>query len=82
VKTRVRLHLLLQLLAVAVASSLVLVAVGIPLLASRALGPREFLVLVGVGAAAVVAAGAFVLFRWVGRPLDRLLVAEIGRAHV
>jgi two-component system NtrC family sensor kinase len=81
VKTRVRLHLLLQLAALAAASSLVLVAVGIPLLASRALGPREFLLLVAVGAAAVMLVGAFILFRWVGRPLDRLLDAAARLGH-
>ena len=80
-KTRIRLHLLLQLVAVAALSSLVLLGVGMPLLAGRALDHRTFLLLVAAGAAAIVLAGAFVLFRWVGRPLDRLLDAAARLGH-
>jgi signal transduction histidine kinase len=74
VKIWIRLHLFLQLAALAAASALVLVAVGLPLLASRALGPRAFLLLVALDALVVLLVGTLILFRWVGRPLDRLLV--------
>lgn len=80
-KTRIRLHLLLQLTALAAASALALVAVGVPLLASRTLGPREFLLVVAVDALVVLLVGALILFRWVGRPLDRLLDAAARLGH-
>jgi C4-dicarboxylate-specific signal transduction histidine kinase len=75
VKTRLRLHLLLQLSAVAALVALALLAIGIPLLAARSLGPSQFLLLVLVAAGAVLAAGALVLGRGVARPLDRLVEA-------
>jgi C4-dicarboxylate-specific signal transduction histidine kinase len=53
----------------------------VPLLASRSLGPRQFLLLVAADAAVVLLAGAAILFRGVGRPLDRLLgaAARLGQ---
>jgi C4-dicarboxylate-specific signal transduction histidine kinase len=75
VKTRLRLHLLLLLSAVAALVALALLAMGIPLLAARALGPSQFLLLVLAAAGAVLVAGALVLGRGVARPLDRLVEA-------
>ena len=74
-KNRLRLHLLLQLAAVAAVVAAGMIAVGVPLLASRALGPRQFVLLVLVGAAGVVGVGALFLVRSVVRPLDRLVEA-------
>ena len=74
-KTRLRLHLLLQLAAVAAVVTAGLLAVGVPLLAARALGPRQFVLLVLVGAVAVVGVGGLFLVRGVARPLDRLVEA-------
>jgi C4-dicarboxylate-specific signal transduction histidine kinase len=75
VKTRVRLHLLLQLAALAAVSAALLLAAGVPLVAARALGPRQLVLLVAADALALLLVGALILFRWVGRPLDRLLAA-------
>ena len=77
VKTRLRLHLFLQLAAVAAMVAAGLLAVGIPLLASRSLGPRQFLLLVVVAAAVVLGVGALFLVRGVARPLDRLVEAAL-----
>ncbi len=74
-KNRLRLHLLLQLAAVAAVVAAGLIAVGVPLLASRSLGARQFILLVLVGALAVVAVGGLFLVRGVARPLDRLVEA-------
>ena len=74
-KVRLHLHLLLQAAGLAAVSVLLLVSGGLPLLARNALGPREFLLLVALDALVLLAAGAFILFRWVGRPLGRLLDA-------
>ena len=60
-------------MAAAVAAGLL--AVGLPLLASRSLGPRQLLVLAAVASALVLLAGAALLFRGVARPLDRLVEA-------
>jgi C4-dicarboxylate-specific signal transduction histidine kinase len=75
VKIHLRIHLLLLLSAVATGVALALLAIGIPLLAARSLGPSQFLLLVLVAASSVLAAGALVLGRGVARPLDRLLEA-------
>ncbi len=72
---QLRLHLLLQLTAVAAAVAAVLLAVGVPLLAARALGPGQFLALVLLAALAVVGVGGLFLSRGVARPLDRLVEA-------
>jgi two-component system, NtrC family, sensor kinase len=77
VKTQLRLHLFLQLAAVAAVVAAGLLAVGIPLLASRSLGPRQFLLLVLVAAAVVLGVGALFLVRGVARPLDRLMDAAL-----
>lgn len=74
-KTRLRLHLLLLLSAMAAAVAAILLAVGIPLLAARALGPSQFLLLVLVATITVVVVGALFLARGVARPLDRLVEA-------
>ncbi len=76
-----RVQLLVQAAALAAASAAVLLLVGLPLLARRALGPREFLLLAALDAAVVAGLGAAILLRWVGRPLDRLLAAarRLGR---
>jgi two-component system, NtrC family, sensor kinase len=71
----VRSALLLQAAALAVAPTALLLALGLPLAAARALAPPAFALL-----AAAVALGAFLaacalLFRSVGRPLARLLGA-------
>jgi C4-dicarboxylate-specific signal transduction histidine kinase len=81
VRSRLRLHLLLQLAALAAAAAIPLLAVGVPLLARRALGPREFLLLVAADALVVLLAGALILFRWVARPLDRLFLAAGRLGH-
>ncbi|HET9554207.1 MAG TPA: ATP-binding protein [Anaeromyxobacteraceae bacterium] len=75
-KARVRLHLLLQLAALAAVSAALLLAAGIPLVAARAFGPRALVLLVAANSVALLAVGAVILFRWVGRPLDRLLAAS------
>jgi C4-dicarboxylate-specific signal transduction histidine kinase len=74
-KNRLRFHLLLQLAAVAAVVAAVLLAIGIPLLASRSLGPSQFLLLVLAATGALVLAGALFLGRGVARPLDRLVEA-------
>ena len=74
-RSHTRLLLGLQLSALAVLTALVLLAVGLPLLARHALGPHQFTLLVALAALVVLGAGALILFRWVGRPVDRLLEA-------
>jgi two-component system, NtrC family, sensor kinase len=71
----VRSSLLLQAAALAVAPAALLLAIGLPIAAARALTPPVFALL-----AAIAALGAFItacalLFRAVGRPLARLLGA-------
>ncbi len=74
-KARLRLHLFLQLAAVAAVVAAGLLAVGVPLLASRSLGPRQFVLLVLAAAVEVLVVGALFLLRSVARPLDRLVEA-------
>jgi len=75
VRSRTRLHLVLQAAALAALSLLVLLVAGLPLLARRALGPQAFIALVVAHAAALLVVGGWLLVRGVGRPLDRLLDA-------
>jgi two-component system NtrC family sensor kinase len=70
-----RLLLLAVVAALAAASSALLLALGLPLLARRALDPERFGLLVLLSALAVLVLGTLLLFRLVGRPLDRLLHA-------
>jgi signal transduction histidine kinase len=67
--------LLLVAAALAAASSALLLALGLPLLARRALDAERFGLLVALSALAVAGLGALLLFRLVARPLDRLLAA-------
>src|SRR6266545_5317814 len=79
---RIRLTLLAQAAAVAALSAAVLLALGMPLLAAHALGPRAFALVIVVDALAVALAGAAMLSRWVARPVERILAAaaRIGAA--
>ncbi len=70
-----RLLLLLVSAALAAASSALLLALGLPLLARRALDAERFGLLVVLSALAIAGLGALLLFRLVARPLDRLLAA-------
>jgi signal transduction histidine kinase len=75
VRAGVRLILLLQVAALAVLAALALLGASAPLLAARAVGPGALLLLVAVTAVVIVAGGALILFRWVARPVERLLAA-------
>lgn len=71
----VRAALLLEALAMAVTPAALLLALGLPIASARALSPQVFAVVVAVAALlSFFVAGAF-LFRAVGRPLNRLLLA-------
>jgi signal transduction histidine kinase len=78
----VRLVLLLDAAALAAAAAALVLAVGLPLSATRALGPAEVVALAAVAALAAFALGAPLLLRSVGRPVDRLLAAadSLGRS--
>jgi len=70
-------------IAVAAASGAVLLALGLPLLAARALGAERFALLVLLSALVTAGLGVALLFRLVARPVDRLLAAAArlrGRA--
>ena len=71
VRSRTRLHLVLQAAALAALSLLVLLVAGLPLLARRALGPQAFIALVVAHAAALLVVGGWLLVRGVGRPCAR-----------
>ncbi|MBK9516523.1 MAG: two-component sensor histidine kinase [Anaeromyxobacter sp.] len=74
-RLRLRLHLLVIAAAAAATGLAALLVAGLPLLAARALGPGQ-LVALAIGAATLSAlGGAALLFRAVGRPLDRLVEA-------
>jgi signal transduction histidine kinase len=70
-----RLLLLLVAAALGAASSALLLALGLPLLARRALDAERFGLLVVLSGLAVAGLGTLLLFRLVARPLDRLLGA-------
>jgi signal transduction histidine kinase len=70
-----RLLLLAIAAALAAASSAVLLALGLPLLARHALDPGRFGLLVLLSALSVLGLGMALLVRLVARPLDRLLGA-------
>ncbi len=70
-----RLLLLAVAAALAAASSALLLALGLPLLARRALDAQRFGLLVGLSALAVLGLGAVLLPRLVARPLERLFAA-------
>jgi signal transduction histidine kinase len=75
VRTRLRLHLFLIAAAAAATGLATLLVAGLPLLAGRALGPAQLVALAAGASLASLLAGAALLFRWVGRPLDRLVEA-------
>jgi two-component system NtrC family sensor kinase len=81
VRARIRLLLVLHAAAIATAAGAVLVGAGVPFVASRTLGAREFALLAAATVAAALAVGVLVLVRGVARPLDRLLAAaeRLGR---
>jgi two-component system, NtrC family, sensor kinase len=68
-----RLVLLLDVLAAALAGAAVLVGVGAPLAAAGKLGPGQVVLAAAAAAVAVVAVGFVLLMRSVARPVDRLL---------
>jgi C4-dicarboxylate-specific signal transduction histidine kinase len=67
--------LLLDLAAVAAATLVLVLGVGLPLAALGRLGPAALVALAAGGAVAFVGLGAIVLFRAVARPVDRMLAA-------
>ncbi|BDG09030.1 sensor histidine kinase [Anaeromyxobacter paludicola] len=67
--------LALQLVALAAVGPTVLLAAGLPLLSTRALGPAAFTALALGAGIATLAAGSLLLSRAVARPVDRLLAA-------
>ncbi len=71
----VRTALLLQATALAVAPAALLLAVGLPIAAARALTPPVFALVVAVAALGAFVTACALLFRAVGRPLARLLSA-------
>ncbi len=73
-----RLLLLAVAGALAAASSALLLALGLPLLARRALDAQRFGLLVLLSALAVLGLGAALLLRLVARPLERLFAAASG----
>jgi len=77
-----RLALVLQLAAVAAAAVVpVLLGVGLPLAAARALEPWAVIALAAAVTFLFVALGAVVLFRAVARPVDRMLAAAERLGH-
>jgi signal transduction histidine kinase len=71
----VRAFLLLNAVALAAAAAAVLLALGLPLAARRALGPAALGGLAAAVALVVLGLSVALLFRGVARPLDRLLAA-------
>jgi signal transduction histidine kinase len=71
----VRLVLLLDVMAAALAGAAVLVGIGVPLAAAGRLGPGMVGVIAATAAAAVLTVGTVLLERSVARPVDRLLGA-------
>ncbi|HYG67922.1 MAG TPA: histidine kinase dimerization/phospho-acceptor domain-containing protein, partial [Anaeromyxobacteraceae bacterium] len=74
-RPRIRLLLVLQAAALAALAGVVLVVLGVPLAAAGALGARTLVAIALVQVACLVAAGAVILVRWSGRPVERLLAA-------
>jgi two-component system, NtrC family, sensor kinase len=74
-RSAIRLELLVASAALAVASSALLLALGLPALARGRLSPPFFAALVAADALLVVAVAAAILFRVVARPVDRLVAA-------
>jgi len=70
-----RLLLLATAAAMAAASAAVLLVLGLPLLAARALDAERYALVVALSALAGAAVGAVLLLRLVARPIDRLLAA-------
>ncbi len=70
-----RLFLLLQTLALAALSAALLFALGLPLLAGRALSAKAYVVLVAADTVLLAVAGTVLLWRTVARPVERLLSA-------
>lgn len=71
----VRIVLLLDVLAAALAGAAVLVGVGAPLAAAGKLGPGQVVLMAAAAAIAVLGVGAILLVRSVARPVDRLIGA-------
>jgi two-component system, NtrC family, sensor kinase len=74
-RRRLRLVLLLDAAAVAASAAVVLLALGLPLLARRALTPEALGAVVVVAALVATAVGGLLLARTVAGPVDRILVA-------
>lgn len=72
---RLRLLLLLDVAAAGAAGAALLLAFGLPLAARGRVQPREVVLLAAAVAAAGIALGGFLLWRWVGRPVSRILAA-------
>jgi signal transduction histidine kinase len=72
---RLRLLLLLDVAAVAAAGAALLLALGLPLAARGRVQASELVLLAILVAAAVVGLGGVLLWRWIGRPVSRILSA-------
>jgi C4-dicarboxylate-specific signal transduction histidine kinase len=81
---RLRLLLLLDVAAIGAAGAALVLAVGLPLAARGRLRPAEVALLAAGVALAGVALGGVLLWRWVGRPVSRILGAaeDLGAAAV
>jgi signal transduction histidine kinase len=73
--------LVLDAAALGAAAAALVVGIGLPLAARGALGPMRVVALAVLVGVAILAAGAALLFRSIGRPVDRLLAAaeSLGR---
>lgn len=75
VRGPLRTLLALHAAAIAAAAAVLLLALGLPLLARGALGPRAFVLVVVAAAILAAGLGAVLLWRGVARPVDRMLEA-------
>jgi C4-dicarboxylate-specific signal transduction histidine kinase len=75
VTRRIRLVLLLHAAAIAAVLAAALLGAGLPLAAAGVLQPPAFTALAVLVSLLVLIAGAAILSRWVGRPLERMMAA-------
>jgi signal transduction histidine kinase len=74
-RASVRAILLLQAAAITAVSAAILAVAGLPLAARGMMGARTYAALVAIASLVALAAATALLFRWVARPVERILEA-------